>query len=99
MSAIPRSNRPEVRNPILAMPEVLAEIEQLDPNSRAALAKILNSMSKVFRGKAEHAWHARKGPLALYARTNSVYARHMSLALRQINERQAADAVSPGEAL
>lgn len=80
---IPRSSLPEVRNPLLAIPEVQAEIATLSDESSAALERILLGLSKTFRAKGEEAWRKHKPPMAAYYKANAVNARHLALALRR----------------
>lgn len=82
MPGTPRSSRPEVRNPLLAIPEVQAEFASLSPEARKALENMLRAMSKVFHKKGDEAWARRKPPLASYYRANGVNARHLALAAR-----------------
>ncbi len=79
----PRSNRADVRNPLLAIPEVREQFEQLPPEARKALEAVLRSLSKNFRVRAEKAWKTRKPPLAQYWAVNAVNARHLALAVRK----------------
>lgn len=84
MSAIPRSNRPEVRNPIAADPDVAAIVSTLPAIAREALRKILLVLSRKWDLQAEHSWVTRKPPLASYFRVNAVNSRHLARALRKL---------------
>lgn len=78
-----RSNRADVRNPMLADPAVLAEWQELQrqhPEAAAALVRMLRALSKNWRAKAQHAWTTHKAPLAAYHKANSVNARHLAIA-------------------
>jgi len=82
-TALPRSSRADVRNPMLAIPEVQAEFEKLSPEASAALERVLRALSKTWRAKAEHSWKTRKPPLASYWAQNAVNARHLALAIQK----------------
>jgi hypothetical protein len=76
-----RSNRPEVRNPVLALPSA-RRLHQLDPASRAALRAVLEDLRRDAHPRAETHWRARKGWSAAYWRAVGVYSGHLSRALR-----------------
>jgi hypothetical protein len=80
-AGVSRSNRAEVRNPLLML--VSAELLQALPkDSRDALRALLMDLRRSAHEKAEHSWKTRKGPLALYWRCVAVYAGHISRLLR-----------------
>lgn len=74
-----RSARPDVRNPVLALPSAAALMD-LPPEARAALRAILADLSADARGRAERAWRSHKGPMATYWKAVAVYARHIARA-------------------
>lgn len=76
-----RSLRPEVRNPVLALPAA-RRLAALDPASRAALRAVLEDLRRDAHARAETSWKRRKGPLAMYWRAVGVYAGHLSRVLR-----------------
>ncbi len=76
---IVRALRPEVRNPVLALPAV-ARLHALPPESRAALRAVLLDLSRDAGSRANHAWRTHKAPMALYWKTVAVYARHIARA-------------------
>lgn len=76
----PRSNRPDVRNPMLAIPEVL-DMASLPPEALAALRRALQAVSKACRERGEEAWRRHKPPVAAYWKTNAVNARHIACAI------------------
>lgn len=78
-----RSSRAEVRNPLLALPEVREAFAALPADCQAALRNVLNAMSKDFRARGNEAWRKHKPPMAAYWKGNAVYARHLALAIRQ----------------
>lgn len=82
MTTPARSARPEVRNPILAMP-AMAQLQALPAEQRQALAALLEGMATDAHQRAEKAWRQRKGPMAAYWRAVGVYARHTGRALRK----------------
>ncbi len=76
-----RSARPEVRNPVLALPSAEA-LQQLPLEARQALAAVLLDIRRVAHGKAEASWRQRKAPMAAYWRAVAVYAGHIARATR-----------------
>lgn len=75
----PRASRPEVRNPIMALPHVSA-LRCLPPEAREGLIAILKDLGEDASKRAEGAWRARKAPMACYWRAVSTYARHLARA-------------------
>lgn len=77
-----RSNRAEVRNPMLALGGMRA-LMQLPPPMREAFAIILVDLGQQADHNAEKCWRTRKAPMAAYWRAVAVYARHTARALRR----------------
>ena len=75
-----RSNLPEVRNPLLALPS--AQALQLPPESRAALAQLLRELSLDARERAQASWKRNKGPMAPYWKAVGAYATHLYRVVR-----------------
>ena len=75
-----RSNRAEVRNPILTLPAV-ARLRALDPETRRVLQDILIELQQDARLRAEASWRSRKPPLASYWAACGVYAGHIARAI------------------
>jgi uncharacterized membrane protein len=65
---------------MLALPEVMA-INELPPESRAALRVALLGISKVCRERGNEAWRRHKPPVAAYWKSNAVNARHLANAI------------------
>ncbi len=82
-----RSNRREVRNPILALSSV-ARLMALPRDSREALWQVLLELRSDAHGRAEQCWRAHKAPMAAYWRAVGVYAGHIARVLRH---RESAD--------
>lgn len=76
-----RSNRIEVRNPVLALPAI-ERIKDLDPNARKALADILGDIAKDARRRGDESWRKNKAPMAAYWRAVSTYSGHIKRAVR-----------------
>lgn len=76
-----RSSRPEVRNPLLALPEI-AELANIDPAARRALEALLRGIARDAAARAEKAWRSHKGPMAAYWKAVSVYAKHTARAVK-----------------
>lgn len=85
---IPRSNRAEVRNPILAVPGVRDRLVKLPPVAREALRLMLIDIAADARARADKCWRTHKAPMALYWKVVAVYAGHIA---RAINQAHAAD--------
>jgi hypothetical protein len=77
-----RSNRREVRNPILALPELQA-ILALPIDQREALAGLLGALAVTARAKAQASWLKNKGPMAAYWKAAGAYATHIKHAVRR----------------
>ncbi|PZQ55950.1 MAG: hypothetical protein DI570_21630 [Phenylobacterium zucineum] len=75
-----RSQRREVRNPVLALPAVAA-LRQLDPAARAALAAVLRDLAADARRRAQISWAQNKGVMAAYWKAVGAYATHIRRAL------------------
>lgn len=77
-----RSNRAEVRNPILALPAFKA-IDAMPRQSRVTLAALLRDLGHDATGRANESWRKHKGPMAAYWKAVAVYARHIARALEK----------------
>lgn len=77
---LPRSNRPETRNPLLLLP-VARRFAELPPDVGGLLALLLSEFSSDCRVRAERSWKFRKPPLVLYWAQLAVIARHIRLLL------------------
>lgn len=75
-----RSNRAEIRNPILALPAI-ARLRALDPEARLALQELLLDLQQDARIRAEASWRSRKPPVAAYWAACGVYAGHIARAI------------------
>lgn len=76
-----RASRPDVRNPLLALPAAQA-IAALSPETKAALRALLLELSRDARERADKSWRTHKAPMAVYWKAVSVYARHTAALLR-----------------
>lgn len=70
-----RSNRPDVRNPLVGLPSVAA-IKALPDATRAALRALLLDIRKDAQARAETCWKRHKAPMAAYWKAVAVYAGH-----------------------
>lgn len=80
-----RSNRPEVRNPLLRMQTMARAAEmfaELPAEVQQAWLDLFTEVSEQARASAEHTWRRHKAPMAVYWRGVAVYVRHFSVALR-----------------
>jgi hypothetical protein len=87
--SVERSNKAEVRNPLLALVSA-RKLQALPKESRDALRALLLELRASAHEKAEHSWRKRKGPLAVYWRCVAVYAGHISRLLRDPQPQKAA---------
>ncbi|GGC90743.1 hypothetical protein [Chelatococcus reniformis] len=76
-----RSSRPDVRNPVLALPGA-RRIASLSPEAREALAEIMADIGADARARAQESWRKNKGPMAAYWKAVGAYAGHIRRALR-----------------
>lgn len=81
-----RSNRREVRNPVLALPGTKALLA-LPAASRAAMEAVLASIVLDARERAQRSWVQNKGPMAAYWKAVGAYAEH----IRRVVKRSLAD--------
>lgn len=77
-----RSNRPETRNPLLALPSV-ARLRRLPPDAKEALRALLLDIRADAAVRAQICWKRHKAPMALYWKVLSVYAGHAARLLRE----------------
>ncbi|MBX4870622.1 hypothetical protein HJA85_27255 [Rhizobium bangladeshense] len=77
-----RSNRREVRNPVLALPAV-KRLDELPPETRAIVADILGDLVNDARARAQQSWIKNKGPMAAYWKAVGAYAHHFRSVLRR----------------
>jgi hypothetical protein len=88
---MPRSNRAEVRNPVLALPG-MCRLRTLPQPMREALAALLDDIATDARARAEQCWRRHKAPMAAYWKAVAVYARHIARAIRKVNNDQMQEA-------
>ena len=81
---IARSSRSDVRNPVLALPGVVALLA-LDPSTRAVIAAALREIQADARVRADKCWRTHKAPMALYWKAVGVYAGHLARAVSRPN--------------
>ncbi|MGV0878032.1 hypothetical protein V6767_12875 [Martelella sp. FLE1502] len=79
--AISRSNRREIRNPVLALP-AMRELAELPIDDREAIARLMDDLAKDARQRAQKSWLQNKGPMAAYWKAVGAYAAHIRAALR-----------------
>lgn len=72
-----RASRPDVRNPVLALPAV-ARLRALSPEARHALQEILLDIQRDAQVRAENSWRSHKPPVAAYWAACGVYAGHIA---------------------
>ena len=75
-----RSLRPEVRNPVLALPS-FHHLASLDLEVKFRLATVLREVGTQAAQKAQASWKKTNAPMAAYWKAVSVYARHIARAL------------------
>lgn len=72
-----RSNRLDVRNPLLKLPSA-ADIAALPPEARLALRNLALDAAKAWRALGDECWRRSKPPMAAYWRSWAVNARHLA---------------------
>jgi hypothetical protein len=80
-----RSSKPDVRNPVLALPEAreLAElIQSLPPEVGVKVERLLGALSDKCRDTGNKCWDKHKPPMAAYWKAWAVNWRHIRLSLR-----------------
>lgn len=86
VALVPRSSRHDVRNPMIALPEVM-DFAKLPPGALEAMRVALHAISKVSRVKAEALWKSKKAVSAAYWKAKSVDTRHLALAIKRLQPR------------
>jgi len=76
-----RSNRREVRNPVLSLPSI-QKLQQLTPEAREAVRDLLGDLVIDARARAQASWMKNKGPMAAYWKAVGAYAHHIKRAIR-----------------
>lgn len=76
-----RGLRPEIRNPVLALPAA-QDIANLPMEARRALCRLLVDLRRDARERAKHAWRRNKAPMAAYWKAVAVYAGHIERVAR-----------------
>jgi len=76
-----RSNRREVRNPVLALPGI-KRLQALPPDTRAAIVELLADIVSDARDRAQRSWLKNKGPMAAYWKAVGAYAEHIRRAIK-----------------
>lgn len=96
MRELERSNRREVRNPVLALPAA-KKLMALSPEIRAILAELFWEIVLAARANAEKSWFKNKGPMAVYWKAVGAYALHIQRVLRRPRLVEAATSPPPAE--
>lgn len=76
-----RSSRPEVRNPVMALP-AMQRLVALPKPIRDHLREVLLDMRRDAGERAQTSWRKHKAPQAVYWKSISVYAGHFARLLR-----------------
>lgn len=77
-----RSNRAEVRNPILSLPAA-SRLAELDDHAKSIVVDVLRDIQADARVRADKCWITHKAPMAAYWKAVAVYAGHISRAVRK----------------
>lgn len=75
-----RSERRDVRNPLLALPGFKA-LQRLPAGVRTQIAAALREMQADCRQRAEKCWRTHKAPMAVYWKAVGVYCGHVARVL------------------
>ncbi|SMF70623.1 hypothetical protein [Allosphingosinicella indica] len=76
-----RSNRAEVRNPVLALPSG-RRLAMLSPLARAELRGVVIDIRADALTRAEQCWRKHKAPMAAYWKAVAVYSGHIARILK-----------------
>lgn len=76
-----RSDRPEVRNPIRALPEY--QVLLALPREQRAFAILHRGIARTSLANGQKCWAQNKGPMAVYWREAAASHRHIANALRR----------------
>lgn len=76
-----RSSKPEVRNPVLALPAA-QRLAKLPPDVRWVLHELLVELSRDASDRAIKSWKQHKAPMAAYWKAVAVYSRHISMIIK-----------------
>ena len=76
-----RHARPEVRNPVLALPAA-ERLTNLTPTMRNEMRALLLDLRQDAQVRAEDCWRRHKAPMAAYWKAVAVYAGHIARVLR-----------------
>jgi hypothetical protein len=77
-----RSIRPEVLNPVLALPAA-AKLHTLPEPAKAALLEVLGEIRADAARRAAESWARHKAPMACYWKVISVLAGHIARAIKK----------------
>lgn len=80
-AALTRSNRADVRNPVLALP-CAARAAAMPPEAREWLIAFLCDLRRDARERSASSWRAHKAPLAVYWKVVGVWSTHLIRTLR-----------------
>jgi hypothetical protein len=81
---VSRSARPEIRNPLLALPASQA-LGTLPADSRQKLSEAFIALCRDANDRAEKAWRRSKAPMAAYWKAVAIYAKHAARAIKRAN--------------
>lgn len=76
-----RSERREVRNPVLALPAA-QQLLALPPEQRKIIHDLLADLTTDARSRAQESWRRNKGPMAAYWKAVGAYAHHLRMLAR-----------------
>ena len=80
MSEVARSERADVRNPLLQLEEV-ADLRRLPAETRSAMSLAFRAIQRDARARADKCWRTHKAPMAVYWKAVGVYAGHLARVL------------------
>ena len=76
-----RSNRREVRNPVLGLPAAKLALLELTLDERSRVRRVLIAIRNDARERAQESWRRHKAPMALYWKCVAVYCNHIARVL------------------
>jgi hypothetical protein len=76
-----RSNRREVRNPVLGLHAAKLALVELTPDEKSRLRRVLLAIRDDARERAQECWRKHKAPMAVYWKCVGVYTNHIARCL------------------
>ena len=76
-----RSERREVRNPVLGLRSAKLALVELTPDERSRVRTVMLAIRDDARERSQESWRRHKAPMAVYWKAVGVYANHIARVL------------------